>query len=125
MSQPGQLVAYDESILLQLPESCFHIWQSLLTTLSIEYSQPSSLMTRGREVKIAPIKLAFGTMAEVDSVTILKSFDEHIRVVHESTPASTQGRVVITQHNVLVQEDKLIPRYAFATLTTPCLEIDI
>lgn len=125
ISQPGQLVAYDESVLLQLPEACFHIWQSLSITPSVEYSQPSPLMIRGGEVKVAHIKLASGNMAEVDSVTILKSSDEHIRVVHESTPASTQGRVVITQHNVLVQEDRLIPRYAFPTLTTPCLEIDI
>lgn len=124
ISQPGQLIAYDESVLLQLPETCFHIWLSLSTTPSVEYSKPSPLMIRGGEVKVAHIKLASENPSE-GSVTIFKSSDEQIRVVHESIPASASERVVITQHNVLVQEDKLIPRYTFPTLTTPCLELDI
>lgn len=125
LTQPGELIAYDENTLMEQPDASFHIWVPDTLSPVIEYSQPHPLMVRGDEEQVARIELAAHTATEGDSITVFKSSDEHFRVVHESSPASTQGRVVITPHKVHVREDRLIPRYAFPTLASPCLELAI
>lgn len=115
ISQPGKLIAYDEDILLGLPEQHFHVWPAPSPEPESEYRKPDLAMARGNENKLASIKLASDTTTE-ESLTILKSSDAHVRLVHESTPNAPNGKIVVTQHNMVVREDKLIPRYAFPTL---------
>ncbi|KAF2160778.1 hypothetical protein M409DRAFT_28661 [Zasmidium cellare ATCC 36951] len=125
LTQPGELIAYDENTLMSQPDACFHTWSPDTLGPVVEYSQPHPLMVRGDEVQVAHIELAPSSTTEGDSVTVFKSSDEHFRVVHENSPASTQGKVVITPHKVHISEDNLIPRYAFPTLASPCHEIAI
>ncbi|KAK4506043.1 hypothetical protein PRZ48_004008 [Zasmidium cellare] len=125
LTQPGELIPYDETTLMSQPDACFHTWSKDTLGPVVEYSQPHPLMVRGDEVQVAHIELAPTSITEGDTVTIFKSSDERFRVVRESNPTSTQGKVVITPHKVQVREDNLIPRYAFPTLSTPCLEMAI
>lgn len=123
--QPGGLISFDESVLLDLPESCFRIWPNTSTARTVEYSQPHPLMVRANEVKVAMIGLASSEQSISETVTVFKSSDENVRIVLQLTPSSApEQKVVIPQH-VSVKEDKLIPRYALPTLVDPCLEVAV
>lgn len=122
MAQPGKLIAYEDDILLELPDAHFQIWPIQEALLEVEYRKPDPSMIRGGEERLACLQLESDTLTNVDTITILKSSDEHFRIVHESTPNLTSGRTIVTGHNIYVKEDRLIPRYMFPTLQAPCLE---
>lgn len=122
---PGDLIPYEDSILLDLSDSCFHIWPLPTPTDSVKYSQPHPLMVRANEERISHIELALQGQAEADSVTIFKSSDETFRIVLQTSLASNPGDRVVIPQTVHVREDRLIPRWAFTTLREPSLEIAI
>lgn len=122
---PGDLIAYEDAILLDLSDSCFHIWPVPTPTEIVKYSQPHPLMVRANEERISHIELALQGQAEADSVTIFKSSEETFRIVLQTSLAFNPGDRVVIPQTVHVREDRLIPRWAFTTLREPSFEIAI
>ena len=123
--RPGELVSYDENVLMNLPESCFLIWPPkpvATPTPPVESSQAHPLVVRANEEQIVCIELASDGLPDPDSVTIFKSSDERFRIVLKTTLG---GEKLVIPQPVYTSEDKLIPRYALPTLINPSLEIAI
>ncbi|KAK3721138.1 hypothetical protein LTR37_003428 [Vermiconidia calcicola] len=116
---------YGQSILMNLQESCFHIWPPSTTLPSVRDSQPHPLMARANEEQVVHVELASDGAIEPDSVTIFKSSEEHFRIVLKSTLSSQPGEKILASQSVLCREDRLIPRYALPALSSPSWEVAV
>jgi hypothetical protein len=123
--RPGDLVAYEESVLLDLPPSSFRIWPMPDVSITALASEPPPLMGNGNDEKVACINLASDDLTESDTVTVLKSSDDKFRTVRETTYYSAPNRERAVEKMVYAWEHKFIPRYALPTLQQPCKEIAI
>ncbi|GIZ39982.1 hypothetical protein CKM354_000334100 [Cercospora kikuchii] len=125
MASSTRLISYPDETLLQLPDSDFCVWPVPVLSEDVQYRKPDPIMVRGGEEKLCSMDLASSSPEDVESLTAIKSSEERLRIVHESGSQAARGRVVVTQHELIVTEDRLIPRYAFPTLVEPCLELAI
>ncbi|KAF2207525.1 hypothetical protein CERZMDRAFT_102418 [Cercospora zeae-maydis SCOH1-5] len=125
MASSTRLIVYPDETLLELPDSDFCIWPVPVLSEDVQYRKPDPIMVRGGEEKLCSMELASSSPEDVESLTAIKSSEERLRIVHESGSQTARGRIVVTQHELIVTEDRLIPRYAFPTLIEPCLELAI
>lgn len=125
IQQPGELIPYEESALLKLPDLMFRIWPPSTPTVATQRSQPHLLMARANEQKVASIKLASNGMTDVDTVTVFRSSNEHYRLVVETVVGARDGARCFISQTIYSSEDRLVPRYALPTLINPSPEMAV
>ena len=112
------LIAYDESTLLSLPDSAFHIWTQATYTATMD-EDPTA--PRPDEEELVRLPLASdGTYAR-DSVVIFRRSYTHFRIVRVT---KLPRREIVKEKDLLTADDALIPRYALPSIVgRPVLEI--
>jgi hypothetical protein len=134
--QQEDLIRCEESVLLDLPQTCFQIWPTpdvAIDDVAIDdvATGPPPLMPGANEELAASIKLAPDDITSTENVTIFKRSDNQFRTVRETTyplvPDDSYAgqRVVHVSRMVHVSQDSFIPRYALPTQKPPCREIAI
>ncbi|KAK3638258.1 hypothetical protein LTR56_005514 [Elasticomyces elasticus] len=122
--RPADLVSYDESVLMDLPEAYFRIWSPPSTVPIAQEIEPDLRMPRANEQQVARLELACKGTNHSASVFIFKKSNEQFRVVREITSLLSDGETIIPlQFNT--SKDTMIPRYTLPTLKNPCLEVVI
>ncbi|KAM0721711.1 hypothetical protein Q7P37_002636 [Cladosporium fusiforme] len=125
MQQPGVLISYDESVLMDLPDTHYRIWPPSVPLPAIQQSEPHPLMVRANEEEVIRMTLDPIGTNESDTVTLFKSSEERFRIVRQTTlPSSPDEKVLISQQ-VYIKEDELIPRYALPTINSDDLDLAI
>ncbi|KAK5716212.1 hypothetical protein LTR17_016554 [Elasticomyces elasticus] len=122
--RPADLVLYDESVLMDLPESCFRIWTPPSDIHTAEEVEPNPLVPRDGEQQVAHLQLISKKAHHGASVLILRRPNERFRLVRE-TIVSLPDQKIIEPLQIDTSEDKMIPRYTLPTLKKTCLEIAI
>ena len=125
MQQPGVLISYEESMLIELPETHFRVWplsDPVPTTLQ---SDPHPLMIRANEEEVMRMTLDPDELRGSDTVTIFKSSEEHFRIIQETRVASRPEEKILIPQPIYTREDKLIPRYALPMIDEPDFEVAI
>jgi hypothetical protein len=125
MRQPGILIAYEESMLIGLPDTHFRIWPPSDSVSVIQQSDPHPLMIRANEEEVMRVTLDHNNLRGSDTVTIFKSSEEHFRIILETTLASRPDEKILIPQPIYTREDKLIPRYALSIVDEPDFEIAI
>lgn len=125
MRQPGALISYDESVLMDLPDSHFRIWPQSDPVPAVQQSEPHPLMIRANEEEVVRLTLAPVGTNEGDVVTLFKSSEERFRIVRQATIPSRPDEKVLIPQQVYIREDKLIPRYALPMIDDPDMDIAI
>lgn len=123
--QPGELIAYDFGVLLNLPDFLFRIWPSATVPPAVQHISSHQLMARANEEKLVCLKLASDNLADPDIVTVFKSSDKSFRIVVRTATDPTIGAKSLIPQTVYSAEDRLIPRYALPTIAEPSPEIAI
>ncbi|KAI7477709.1 hypothetical protein KC351_g8701 [Hortaea werneckii] len=118
----ADIVAYEEAVLLDLPETFFRIWPEPKTSAISRRKQPDQLTPRANEIQVAHIELDSHYEGSTAFVNIFKSSESHYRLVHE-TQQSDQ-RIIVSQQ-IDTCTDRLIPRYALPSVASPQPEIAI
>ncbi|KAK5726018.1 hypothetical protein LTR15_004209 [Elasticomyces elasticus] len=122
--RPGDLVSYDESVLMDLPEAYFRIWSPPSIVPTAQDTVPDLRMPRANEQQVAHLELASKGTHHSASVFIFKKSNEHFRVVREIRSLLSDGETIIPLQ-FDTSQDTMIPRYMLPTLKEPCLEIVI
>ena len=125
MQQPGLLISYEESMLIELPETHFRVWPPSDPAHVVVQSDPHPLMIRANEEEVMRMTLASNELRSSDTVTIFKSSEEHFRIILETTLASRPDEKILIPQPIYTREDKLIPRYALPMIDEPEFEIAI
>ncbi|ETN40036.1 uncharacterized protein HMPREF1541_04311 [Cyphellophora europaea CBS 101466] len=119
----GHVKAFDERVLLSLPEKWFEIWPPPTPRASTILPEPHPLSVRANEQEVARIELAADEGQATHFVTVFKHSDDNFRITKETSTAT--GQRVITTQQVYTREDTLIPRYTLPTLPSSSPEVAI
>ncbi|KAK5715756.1 hypothetical protein LTR17_016666 [Elasticomyces elasticus] len=122
--RPADLVLYDESVLMALPESCFGIWTPPSDIQTADEVEPDPRVPRPNEQQVAHVQLTFKSSHHGASVLILRKSNERFRLVRETIVSLPDQKIIVPLH-IDASEDKMIPRYTLPTLKSTCLEISI
>lgn len=125
MQQPGVLISYEESMLVELPDTHFRVWPPPDSAPVTLQSDPHPLMIRANEEEVMRMTLDTDELRGSDTVTIFKSSEEHFRIIQETTLASRPDERILTPQPIYTREDKLIPRYALPMIDEPEFEVAI
>ncbi|KAM0710293.1 hypothetical protein Q7P35_002655 [Cladosporium inversicolor] len=125
MQQPGVLISYEESMLIELPDTHFRVWPPSEPAPTTLQSDPHPLMIRANEEEVMRMTLDTDELRCSDTVTIFKSSEEHFRIIQETTLASRPDERILIPQPIYTREDKLIPRYALPMIDEPEFEVAI
>jgi hypothetical protein len=125
MQQPGVLISYEESMLIELPDTHFRIWPPSDPAPTTLQSDPHPLMVRANEEEVMRMTLDSDDVRGSDTVTIFKSSEEHFRIIQETRVASRPDEKILIPQPIYTREDKLIPRYALPMIDEPEFEVAI
>jgi hypothetical protein len=125
MQQPGVLISYEESMLIELPDTHFRVWPPSDPVPAPQQSDPHPLMIRANEEEVMRMTLDSDELRGSDTVTIFKSSEEHFRIIQETTLASRPDERILIPQPIYTREDKLIPRYALPMIDEPEFEVAI
>jgi len=125
MQQPGVLISYEESMLIELPDTHFRVWPISDPAPATLQSDPHPLMIRANEEEVMRMTLDSDELRGSDTVTIFKSSEEHFRIIQETRVASRPDEKILIPQPIYTREDKLIPRYALPMIDEPGFEVAI
>lgn len=120
--RPTEVVAYEDSILLDLPNEWYLIWPRPVVVPPDRRMHPDQLFPRANEQQLLRVELFSGDPLTTAFVTVFKSSETHMRVVQEI--CSSDQKTIIPQQ-IDTSLDKIIPRYALPTLETSSWEMAI
>lgn len=110
------LVAYEESDLMSLPETAFHIWTPMDQSTEADADTTAA---RANEEELVRLPLVSDNSRAKETVIVFRRSDSDFRVVREIVKGNQQ----ILKQDFLTAQDALVPRYALPSVERPLLEI--
>ena len=121
----GELQSFDESSLMSLSDTYFHIWPTARNP-HLDSTWPKQLIAAPDEEAPLCLNLAPRKQNETESVTVFKGPKDRFRIVPTVTLASAPSQPIPGESQVMVcSQDYLIPRHAFPAFHKANLEVAV